>query len=341
LSSIGSKTAVYLGIFSALLLFSTALFSVPEAAAQHHGAPPPPASLGDRQVALNFESSPKVISAGKTVAMNIGFEDLGKKQNVQHVTFRMEVSKDDKTIFSDYFYGPAGDVNLQFRPSSSSPTVNGNDNGYGAWMADPGSPIVVSGKVFSDSGIYKTIVEVTGIDNIKTDLPEPLTYEFNILVFTSQSFAVNYKDMKFDVNTVSPIQVSDASFVQEKKQLVISSSDMIDPSNRDFSMRIDVPKDLMSGPFTAALEDGTQLVIAENATDSSVLSMIITGQHDANMTGMNGMNMQNHTHSVVISATNVVPEFPVGIAFAAAAIAIMGVILALRKGSFFQAGKTY
>jgi hypothetical protein len=339
LSSISAKTAIYVGIFSGLLFFSTALFSVPEAAAQHHGSPPPPASLGNRQVALNFENSPQVISAGKTVVVSIGFEDLGKQQNVQHVTFRMEISKDGKTIFSDYFYGPTGDVNLQFRASSSSPTVYGNDNGYGAWMADPGSPIIVNGKIFSDSGIYNTIVEVTGIDNIKTDLPDPLTYEFNILVFTSQSFAVNYKDMKFDVNTVSPVQVSDASFLQEKKQLVITSGDIIDTSNRDFSMRIDVPKDMMSGPFVAALEDGTQLVITDNSTDSSIMSLIITGgQHDSNR---NGMNIQNHAHSVVISATNVVPEFPVRIPFAAAAISITGVILAFRKWSLFPAGKTY
>jgi len=330
-------------VFSALLLFSaTALFSAPQAAAQHHGSPPPPASLGDRQVALNFDSSPKVISAGETVVMNIGFEDLGKQQNVQHVTFRMEVSKDGKTIFTDYFHGHDGEVNLQFRSGSSAPTVNGNfNNEASAWVADPGNPIVVSGKVFSVPGIYKTTVEVTGVDYDKTDLPEPLTYDFNILVFVNQSFAVNYQDMKFDVNTVSPIQIADASFLQEKKQLVISSGDMIDPSNRDFSMRVDMPKVMMSGPFTAALEDGTQLVITENATDSSLMSLIITGQHDSNMTGMDGMNMQNHTHSVVISATNVVPEFPVGIASAAAAIAIMGVILAIRKGSFLPAGKTY
>jgi len=272
--------------------------------------------------------------------MNIGFEDLGKQQNVQHVTFRMEVSKDGKTIFSDYFHGHSGDVNLQFRSGSSSPSVNGNfDTLTGAWVADPGSPIIVNGKVFSDPGIYKALVEVTTIDNDKTDLPEPLTYEFNIPVFVSQSFTVNYQDMKFGVNTVSPVHVSDASFIQEKKQLVISSGDMIDPSNHDFSMRVDVPSEIMSGPFTAAFEDGTQLVITENATDSSMRSLIITtGQHGSS----NGnMNMQNHTHSVVISATNVVPEFPVGIAFAAAALAMMGVILALRKNASFSAGKTY
>jgi len=316
---------------------------VPDAAAQHHGSPPPPASLGDRQVALNFESSPKVISAGGTVAMNIGFEDLGKQTNVQHVTFRMEVSKANKTIFTDYFHGHNGAVNLQFRSGSSAPTVNGNfDPLAGAWVADPGSPIVVSGKVFSDPGIYKTTVEVTGIDYDKTDLPEPLTYEFNILVFVSQSFAVNYQDVKYDINTVSPVQMADASFLQDKKQLVISSGDMIDPGNRDFSMRVDMPKDMMSGPFTASFEDGTQLIVTENATESSVRSLVITGgQHSANMSGMNGMNNQSHTHSVVISATSVVPEFPVGIASAAAGLILIIGILARKKTSLFSAGKTY
>ena len=114
---------------------------------------------------------------------------------------------------------------------------------------------------------------------------------------------------------------------------------MIDPSNHDFSMRVDVPNEMMFGPFTAAFEDGTQLVITENTTDSSMRSLIITtGQQGSSM---GNMNTQNHAHSVVISATNVVPEFPVGIAFAASALAMLGVIVALRKGSFFSVGKTY
>lgn len=310
-------------------------FSIPEAAAQHHGAPPPPASLGDRQVALNFDSSPKVISAGQTVAINIGFEDLGKEQNVQHVTFRMEVSKDGKALFSDFFHGHAGEVKLQFRSSDAAPTVNGNfDTLSGAWVGDLDSPIIVNGKVFSDPGAYRTLVEVTGIDNDKTDLPEPLTYEFNIIVFVDQSFEVSYQDMKFNVNTVSPTQISAADFMQENKQLVITSADKIHQAGQDFSIRVDVPKDMMSGPFTAALEDGTELGVSEEAADDSPMrSLTITGQHDMNM-DMSGGGMGR---SIVISATNVVPEFPAGIASVAAALAVMAVILAARR----KMGKTY
>jgi hypothetical protein len=328
-----AKMAVTAGVFFALLLFlaETSLSVASPAAAQHHGAPPPPANLGDRKVALNFDSSPKVISPGQTVNVRINFEDLGKQQNVQQVTFRMDISKDGKTIFSDFFYGPTGEVNLQFRPSNSSPAVNGNDNGLGAWTADPGSPIVVNGKVFSDPGIYKTVVEVSGIDNIKTDLPQPLDYEFNMLVFVNQSFAARYQDMKFDINTVSPMQLAGVTFLQEKKQLVLNTTDTIDVGNHDFSMRVGVPKQMMSGPFTAAFDDGTELLITDNGTNSSISNLIITnGQHGTNMTAIEG-GLQNRTHSLIISAANVVPEFPLGIASVAAALTILCGILTIRK----------
>ena len=51
-----------------------------------------------------------------------------------------------------------------------------------AWVADPGSPIIVNGPVFSQPGNYHIILEVTTIDNDKTDLSQPLKYELNVPV---------------------------------------------------------------------------------------------------------------------------------------------------------------
>jgi hypothetical protein len=51
-----------------------------------------------------------------------------------------------------------------------------------AWIADPGSPIFVNGNIFSHPGTYKIILEVTTIDNDKTDLNQPLTYEYDMQV---------------------------------------------------------------------------------------------------------------------------------------------------------------
>jgi hypothetical protein len=162
-----------------------------EVLAQHHGAPPPLASIGDRKVSLNFETNPNPIIIGQDISMKIAFLDENAKKNVNHVTFRMDISKDGKHFLSEFFHSHKGEVNLLFRDTASKATSSSDTYSVGAssdiltnaWIADPGSPITVrGGGIFSQPGTYKTLVELTTMDNDKTDLPQPIPYEFNISV---------------------------------------------------------------------------------------------------------------------------------------------------------------
>lgn len=101
----------------------------------------------------------------------------------------MDISKDGKHILSEFFHSHEGEVNLSFKDtgratSSLNYTVGATlDVLTNAWIADPSSPITVrGGKIFSQPGKYKAIIEVTTMDNDKTDLPQPIRYEFNIPV---------------------------------------------------------------------------------------------------------------------------------------------------------------
>ena len=161
----------------------------PVVSSQHHGAPPPAASIGDRKISLNFETQPSPITTGQDVEMKIGFVDEKAKKNVNHITFRMDISKDGKHFLSEFFHSHEGNVNLLFRntgkaTSSSTYSVGATlDILTNAWIADPGSPIIVrGGEIFSQPGTYNAIIEVTTMDNDKTDLPQPILYEFNIPV---------------------------------------------------------------------------------------------------------------------------------------------------------------
>jgi hypothetical protein len=52
-----------------------------------------------------------------------------------------------------------------------------------AWIADPGSPIIIrEGEIFSQPGTYKVIIELTTMDNDKTDLPQPIPFESDFVV---------------------------------------------------------------------------------------------------------------------------------------------------------------
>jgi hypothetical protein len=118
--------------------------------------------------------------------MTIGFLDEAKNANILHVTFRMDISKDGKHILSDFFHDHNGEVRLMFKDkggSSSSHTIGGNQDVLtNAWLADLGSPITISGPIFNQSGTYNVGLELTTIDNDKTDLTEPLKYNFDVNV---------------------------------------------------------------------------------------------------------------------------------------------------------------
>jgi hypothetical protein len=70
---------------------------------QEVNAPPPAAAIGDRKLVLDMQTEPVNITQGDNVLMTIGFLDEGKNENIQHVTFRMDISKDGKHLLSDFF----------------------------------------------------------------------------------------------------------------------------------------------------------------------------------------------------------------------------------------------
>jgi hypothetical protein len=95
----------------------------------------------------------------------------------------MEISNstDGRLLLSEFFHT---NIDVSFRPVVSLRyAVTGNmDDLTNAWVADPGSPIINNGPKFSQPGKYRILLEVTTIDNDKTDLPQPLKYDLNVPV---------------------------------------------------------------------------------------------------------------------------------------------------------------
>ena len=160
-----------------------------EVLAQHHGAPPPEAKIGDRKISLNIDSQPNPIIAGQNTETQLSFVDQNSKDKVSHVTFRMDISKGGKHILSEFFHSHQGDVRISFKDtdkatSTTNYTVGATSDALtNAWIADPGSPIIIrGGEIFSQPGTYKVRIELTTMDNDKTDLPQPIPFESDFIV---------------------------------------------------------------------------------------------------------------------------------------------------------------
>jgi hypothetical protein len=169
-------------VFMIVLSFALPLANV----FAQHMMMPPAASIGDRKITLSFHTEPQNVKPNQTLLTKLAFIDQNTKQTLQHVTVRMEISDttNDRRLLSEFFHAHNGNIDIDFRPALGLKyAVTGNmDDLTNAWVADPGSPIIVNGPIFSHPGIYRTLLEVTTIDNDKTDLPQPLKYELNIPV---------------------------------------------------------------------------------------------------------------------------------------------------------------
>ena len=149
---------------------------------QHHGAPPPMATIGDRKVIMNFTTDPKVLIAGQDAQVEMHLIDENSEEKIQHVTYRITVSKDDQVKVSDFFHSHLGELTILAKNTPSSHIAVGGtfDVLTNAFVPDPSGKITINGPLFSEAGAYQIDIEITTMDNDITDLQVPLHYQFMV-----------------------------------------------------------------------------------------------------------------------------------------------------------------
>lgn len=315
-----SKALVVVLVAAMLMILA---FSSPEAYSQSADrmtsdqAHLPTANIGDRQASLDFSTNPEVASPADPLAISISLIDAKTGNSIPHVTYTVIIADaEGKQVFSELFHGHDSKVDARFVHDDSVETykVSGNYDTLSASYVSDFGPIKVQGRVFSDSGDHKVTVEVIGIDFDNTFLPEPIKYEVTVPVTQRQSLSVNYQDRAFDVGIYSQMTISGALLDIENKQLVLRTGG---PHSGDLRMTLEIPTEMMSGPFSASY--GSGMLDVQESSSGEVTRLALTGAHaDAEQS------------DIVISAASVIPEFPVGLAGAISAIGLVSVIVYFR-----------
>ena len=176
---------LFIYVLSIFYIFYPTIFpAINIVSAQHHGAPPPLATLGDRNIKMGFIVEPTIISSSQDAQIKMSLTDEKTGEKIQHVTYRITLSKNDQIKISDFFHSHLGDLTIVSKNTNSPDTnVEGTfDVLTNAVTSDPSGTIGIAGPTFSEAGLYKADIEITTIDNDKTDLPKPLEYHFDINV---------------------------------------------------------------------------------------------------------------------------------------------------------------
>jgi len=126
---------------------------------------------------------------------------------VDHLDYKVIISKDGNEVWSEQFHEHDGNLELQITPSEGSFTVTGGEE-VGSTET---KAFMVQGPVFMDNGNYQVTAQIVGIEF--NPLPTPLTDDFNIQVVPEFGSIVM---VVFVVAIVSIIAVTTKSRVMPK-----------------------------------------------------------------------------------------------------------------------------
>src|ERR687896_77221 len=138
------------------------------------------AFFGDRKADLIKKMTPPVVTTETLQNQNqkpvIQFKlyDPTTKEGYKHVTYYITIEKDGKKLLSDWFHDHKGDLKIEMKPSNDERiTIYGEpDPILQAFTGTEDSPVIATGPIFSEGGLYHFIVRVATIDYDRSFIPD-------------------------------------------------------------------------------------------------------------------------------------------------------------------------
>lgn len=137
-------------------------------------------SFGDRTTDLIIKMMPPVVTTetienqSQKPIIQFKLYDPATKEGFKHVTYYITIEKDGKKLLSNWFHDHKGDLKIEMKPSDAeSITVYGEpDPILQAFTGTDRNPIIATGPVFSEGGLYHFLMRVTAIDFDRSLIPD-------------------------------------------------------------------------------------------------------------------------------------------------------------------------
>ncbi|RDJ36916.1 MAG: peptidase [Crenarchaeota archaeon] len=184
----------------------------------------PPVTIGDRNATIYLEIEPPVYdpNAGEQRIL-IRFFDADTDAVIEHVTYMVELKKDDKRIFRHMFHDDLGNLIMTIKSTDDENiTVSGKEAPVlGGYMRDGDKPLVLQGPIFKSGGLYEFNVEILTLDEDSKVLDKRIFYRGAISVADKTNYDVKGgDDNDYQIGITSWYdQVSDFRYSPEEREV--------------------------------------------------------------------------------------------------------------------------
>lgn len=171
-----------------------------------------PLSFGDMEVTVSTQLSPSDITVGDvdSANMQIRFFDILTDENLDKVTYRIEVWQSGELLARNLFYDMDGRLDVKIKPQTGCNETNLHEcSTYGGseHVSAPGALYVfgedctddnldicgrpsITGPIFVKGGLYKIRVDIEAATSPRTVLANLLSYETFVSVAQEQNFSI-------------------------------------------------------------------------------------------------------------------------------------------------------
>ena len=189
------------------------------------------ASFGERTADLIIKMMPPVVTTetlqnqSQKPIIQFKLYDPTTKEGFKHVTYYITIEKDGKKLLSDWFHDHKGDLKIEMKPSNAENiAVYGEpDPILQAFTGTERNPVIATGPIFSEGGLYHFIVRVATIDYDRSFIPDDKqpVYDGWLSIGSTLNQRVSLSDGKqIPIQIISYYDdIKDFNFDSSKKQI--------------------------------------------------------------------------------------------------------------------------
>lgn len=162
----------------------------------------PPISFAGMKVTVSTQLDPSDITVGEVDSANMAvrFYDTLTDQNLDKVTYRIEVWRSGDLLARNLFYDLDGTLNVEIRPTYNCGEAElwkctnyfGSEHvtAPGALFVQGEGRPVIQGPIFDKGGLYNIRVDIEGASSPRTAVAQLLSYDTFVSVAQEQDFVI-------------------------------------------------------------------------------------------------------------------------------------------------------
>ena len=252
-------------ILAVVLLVLAIGIGIPSAFAQHHGgAQAPPVSFGEGEVTVSTSLNPPdfIPNKGEEANLKIRFFDAASNQNIENVTYRVQIFQGSDLVANKMFFDADGELDIIVQPNPvcenkelwKCTTYYGEEDLIvpNALSSSSSSTPTIAGPVFDKSGEYTIKTAIIGAINPKTVTEVDINFETIVVLPHEQVFTVSAENDQYPIS-VKNFQDPITEFTFDEDTNSISFVMDIDSHHgeiRDIKNYFEIPKEFT--PFKDA-----------------------------------------------------------------------------------------